>query len=473
MQTLPAPSILSDPSLLESAAKKLEAELSLRAARNKLRTYRPYRKQSEFHEAGRTFRERLFLAGNQLGKTLAGSYELAAHLTGQYPEDWKGRRWDRPTVWWAAGVTGETTRDTVQRLLMGRPGGHGTGAIPHDSIIASTRALGVSDLLDTVRVKHVSGGESILALKFYEKGRQKWQAETLDGVWFDEEPPSDIYSEGLTRTNATKGMVYLTCTPLLGMTEVIRGFLLEPTPERHTTKMTIDDAEHYTPEERAVIVRGYKPHEREARAKGIPMLGSGRIFPVAEEKIVIEPIKLPRHWKRIGGLDFGFDHPFAGVELAHDADEDVIYVTREYRAREEIPSQHCGALRQWGTWLPWAWPSDGLDSSRTGEPVKDDYRKLGLNMLPEHAQFEEGSVSVEAGILEMLERMQTGRWKVFSTCGCWIEEFRLYHRDEGKIVKLGEDTLSASRYALMMRRFAKVEPDKSKAATAHKPKWVV
>lgn len=472
MLNLQAPLNLSDPNLLKSIKDKLEREQQSRASRNQLQTYRPYQKQRDFHAAGLKFRERLFLAGNQLGKTLAGSFEIAMHLTGRYPDWWQGRRWDRPTVGWAAGVTGETTRDTVQRLLLGRPGSLGTGAIPADAIVGTTRALGVGDLLDTVRVAHVSGGESILGLKFYEKGRQKWQAETLDWVWFDEEPPAEIYSEGLTRTNATKGMVYLTCTPLLGMTEVIRGFLLEPTQERHTTKMTIDDAEHYTPEERAVIVRGYKAHEREARAKGIPMLGSGRIFPVAEEKIVIEPIKIPRHWKRIGGLDFGFDHPFAATELAHDADEDVIYLLREYRAREEIPSQHCGALRQWGEWLPWAWPSDGLDSSRTGEPVKDDYKKLKLNMLPEHAQFDQGSVSVEAGILDMLERMQTGRWKVFSTCGYWIEEFRLYHRDEGKIVKLGEDTISASRYALMMIRFAKVEPSKTKAP-AQKPKYVV
>src|SRR6185369_5970292 len=125
--------------------------------------------------------------------------------------------------------------------------------IPKSCIVGQTRAThGVTDLLDTVTVKHVSGGNSSLAFKFYEKGREKWQGETLDGVWFDEEPPQDIYSEGLTRTNATGGIVFLTCTPLMGMTEVIRSFLLNPTPQRHLTKMGIAEAEHYTPEQRQI-----------------------------------------------------------------------------------------------------------------------------------------------------------------------------------------------------------------------------
>ncbi len=96
---------------------------------------------------------------------------------------------------------------------------------------------------------------------------------------------------------------------------------------RHVTFMTIDDAEHYTPQERAAIVAAYPAHEREARAAGIPVLGSGRIFPVAEELIVCEPFRLPRYWPRIGALDFGWDHPSAAVELAWDMEADVVYVS--------------------------------------------------------------------------------------------------------------------------------------------------
>ncbi len=205
----------------------LEAEWDRRKSENRLGDYRPYAKQAEFHAAGATHRERLFLAGNQLGKTLCASFETAMHLTGRYPPDWKGRVFNHPPIGWAAGVTGETTRDTVQRLLLGRPGQIGTGAIPRACIVNTSRALGVADLMDTIRIAHRSGKESILAFKFYEKGREKWQAETLDFVWDDEEPPLDIYTEGLTRTNATMGMVYLTFTPLMGMSDVVHQFIEE------------------------------------------------------------------------------------------------------------------------------------------------------------------------------------------------------------------------------------------------------
>lgn len=467
-----APSLLRLlPKLSEKEREALKLETTRRLATKRLYFYKPYRKQAEFHEAGAAYRERLFLAGNQLGKTVGGSFELAMHLTGQYPDWWKGRRWDRPVIWWAAGVTGESTRDNPQRLLMGRPGEWGTGSIPGDCIIEHTRALGVQDLLDTVRIKHVAG-ESVLSFKFYEKGRQKWQGETLDGVWFDEEPPQDIYSEGLTRTNATNGLVYLTCTPLLGMTEVIGQFLQNPTADRHVTQMTIDDAEHYTPEQRRKIIDSYPAHEREARAKGIPMLGSGRIFPVAEEVIAVDAFAIPRHWPIIGAMDFGYDHPFAAVELAWDRDADCVYVTKTYRAREQTPVLHSAAVKPWGDWLPWAWPHDGLQHSKdSGVPLAEQYRKQGLKLLPEHAKYPDerdgtpGKAGVEAGLMDMLDRMQTGRFKVFRHLEDWFQEFRIYHREDGKVVKLMDDLLSATRYGVMSLRFARINDGKPKKIT--------
>jgi len=434
---------------------RMDRRIADRTNLNRLAHYRPYPKQAAFHAAGDGHRERLFMAGNQLGKTLAGSIEEAVHATGRYPAWWRGRRFDRPTVSWVAGVTAESTRDNVQRLLLGRPGAWGTGSLPQDAILETSAARGVSGLVDTIKVQHISGGTSLIVLKSYEKGRERWQGETLDRVWFDEEPPPDIYSEGLTRTNATGGLVWLTFTPLLGMSEVVRTFLETPTPDRHVTQMTIDDAPHYTPEERARIVAAYPPHEREARANGVPVLGSGRIFPVAEEGVAVEPFAIPAHWPQIGGIDFGWDHPTAAVTLAWDRDADCIYVTRAYRVKEATPVIHAAALRPWGAGLPWAWPHDGLQHSKdSGEQLAEQYRRQSLLMLPEHATFEDGSNGVEAGLFEMLDRMQTGRWKVFHHLGDWFAEFRLYHRKDGRVVKLADDLMSASRYAMMMLRFA-------------------
>lgn len=446
--------------LKEQAA--LLAELDRRRRTNLLSGYKPYSKQKEFHAAGNRYRERLFMAGNQLGKTLAGAAEAAMHLTGKYPDWWEGKRYDKPIVAIAGSESYELTRDGVQRLLVGPPMTEeewGTGYIPKADIISSTRRSGVSGALDSITVRHVSGGTSTLLFKAYEQGRGKWQANTVDYIWFDEEPPEDVYFEGITRTNATQGLIAVTFTPLKGMSSVVARYILEHSPDRSVITMTIEDAEHYTPEERQKIIDSYPAHEREARTKGVPSLGSGRIFPVAEELITVVPFEVPKHWVQICGIDFGWDHPTAGARLAWDRDADVIYVTTVYRQREATPIVHAGALKPWGAWLPWSWPHDGNNDMAAGPNLASQYRAQGLNLLPERATFEDGSNSVEAGLMEMLDRMITGRFKVFSTCGEWFEEFRLYHRKDGKVVKERDDVISASRYALMMKRFAKVKAE--------------
>lgn len=395
------------------------------------------------------------------------------HLTGIYPEWWGGRRFSKAVQWMAGSESGELTRKGVQRLLLGPPQLReqwGTGAIPKACIDGTPPMKpGVPDAVSSIAVRHISGGVSVIQFASYDQGRTKWQADTLDGVWFDEEPPEDIYFEGLTRTNATGGMVMVTFTPLLGMSEVVRRYLLEKAPGTVVVNMTIYDAKHYTKEQADAIVATYPPHEREARAKGIPTLGSGRIFPLPEDAIKVEPFDIPNHWKIISGIDFGWDHPTAAAKLAYDADNDCLYVTNCYRQKEQTPVIHAGSLKPWGDWIPWAWPHDGLQHDKgSGEQLAELYRKNGLNMLPFRATFEDGSNGVEAGLTEMLERMQTGRFKVFSHLADWFEEFRLYHRKDGKVVKEADDIMSATRYAVMMKREAKTKPAKMNIAI---PRW--
>lgn len=458
--------------LSEEQRKALLSEITDELSKFRLADYTPYPKQQEFHAAGANLaiKERLLIAGNQLGKTWSAANETAMHLTGLYPEWWKGATFPHATTGWAASETSQGTRDTVQRLLLGPPGAWGTGAIPADKIISIKRSThGVADQVETILVRHVSGKASRVTLKTYDQGRERWQGETLDFVWFDEEPPLDIYIEGLTRTNATEGIVWVTFTPLKGMSEVVKRFLVEKAPGTHVTTMTIEDALHYTPAQRAAIIAMYPAHEREARTKGVPTLGSGAVFPVAESMIVIPPMQIPDFWPRINGLDFGWDHPTAASQLAWDKDADVIYVVRDYRQREAVPAIHAAAVKPWGSY-PVAWPHDGLQHDKgSGEQLAGQYRTHGLPMLPERATFEDGSNGVEAGVSEMLERMQTGRWKVFSTCTSWLEEFRLYHRKDGLIVKEADDVISASRYGYMMRRFASVAKKRVAYAQPYQP----
>ncbi len=233
---------------------------------------------------------------------------------------------------------------------------------------------------------------------------------------------------------------------------------------RHVTRMTLEDAGHYTPEQRQAIIDGYPVWERKARVEGLPALGSGHVFPFDEETLRCAPFQMPQHFVRINGVDFGFDHPFAACHCAWDREDDIFYVCRTYRAQGAAAPIHAAAMRPWGDWVPTAWPHDGLQHDKgSGDQLAEQYRENGVNTLHEHATHEAGGFGLEAGISEMSERMQTGRWKVFDGNEDWFSEFRLYHREEGKIIKLRDDLLSASRYALMMRRFAVSPPTKARS----------
>jgi phage terminase large subunit-like protein len=416
------------------------------------------------------------MAANQVGKTLAAGAEVAMHVTGRYPDWWDGYIAPKPEPWWAAGVTSESTRDNPQRILLGRIGAWGTGMIPKDAIKEVNPRRGVADSVDTVIVRwggggDVQSGDCQLAFKSYDQGREKWQGETLGGVWYDEEPPEDIYTEGLTRTNIGLRPNLITFTPLLGMSVVVHRFVLDKVPGTHVTQMTIDDAEHYSAEERAKIIAQYPAFERDARTRGIPMRGSGAVFPIDQAEVQCEGFKIPDHWPQIAGMDFGWDHPSAAIRLAWDRDSDVLYVIAAHRQREQTPAMFAASVRPWGTWLPFAWPHDGLQHDKgSGQQLAAQYRAQGLKMLPVRATFENGTSGLEAGIAEMLERMQTGRLKVFANLREWFEEFNLYHRKDGLIVKQNDDLLSATRYAMMMRRSALTERDTKQRKFAIDPK---
>ena len=441
--------------LKELEARKKEAQ----------NTYVPYERQADFHTRGVEFAERCLMAGNQTGKTYSGAMECYFHLSGNYPEWWRGLKFSKAPVIWVGGDTGETIRDTTQRLLLDRPGklqeDSYVGILPKRIIIGDPKpALGTPNLFDHVKVRHTTGAISYCYFKAYAKGRPKWQGETIDLVWFDEEPPEELYAEGLTRTN--RGQIgqraILTFTPLLGMSNVVAKFLQNPSPAQDVVKMTIDDVGHYTQKERESIVASYLEHEREARAKGIPIMGSGRVFPVTEASIIEDPLQmkeLPGWWKQIAGIDFGWQHPSAAVLILYDPENDVVHVHACHRAKEATPIVFAGAVRSWGD-VPFSWPHDGLQHDKgSGKTLSEQYKDCGLNMLRDRAQNQDKSYGLEAGLMDMLDRMQTGRFKVSSMLGTWWEEFRIYHRKNGVVVKERDDVMAATRYGIMMLRYAK------------------
>jgi phage terminase large subunit-like protein len=174
-------------------------------------------------------RERAVVAANRVGKTDAiGGYETTLHLTGRYDEIapwWPGRKWDRPINCLCGGDTNSTTRDIIVKKLLGGEGAWGTGLIPKADIIHIAPYGGVPGHVDFARIRHVSGGESIIQFRSYDQGRKGWQGTERDLGWCDEEPPQDIWTELLLRTATTNGSLMLTATPLSGMTDVMLSFM--------------------------------------------------------------------------------------------------------------------------------------------------------------------------------------------------------------------------------------------------------
>lgn len=454
---------IPSPAELKKIRDTLKAAVNLQRFR-KLDFYTAYPKQEEFHSMGAEKRERLLMAGNQEGKTYCGAAEAAIHLTGEYPVEWRGRRFEHPVRSWICGESSVLVRDQPQKLLCGTPGvdeDWGTGLIPKEALKDKSLARGVTDAYDSIQVVHrtdgVVDGISIATFKSYEQGRQKFQSATLDFLWLDEECDEDIYQECLARITATGGMLFMTFTPLKGRSAVVIRYMDEPSPDRGIVHMRMEDALHIKAEDRQKIISGYAPHEREARANGIPLLGSGKIFNV-QESAVAEPAieKPPSYWAKIWGIDFGIGHPFAAALLLWDRDNDIIHVHHAFKMPDAFPINHAAAMKTVGIDVPVAWPQDGTSREKSsGTAIQLLYKKEGLNMLHEHATWPEGGLSTEAGIEEMREREQNGKLKYAAHLTELFEERRFYHRKDGKIVKLKDDILSAIRVGIMMKRFAK------------------
>lgn len=187
-----------------------------------------YPKHLEFFRDGALYNERALFGGNRSGKTLGGAYEMTCHLTGLYPPWWEGRSFHEPVMAWTAGDTAKTVRDIMQATLLGPPGveaEQGTGVIPGDLILRTTPKNGTPDAVETAFVRHVTGGVSQLQFKSYDQGRVAYQGTSQRVIQLDEECPLEIYAECLLRTMTVDGIVYLTATPLEGLTPLILEFL--------------------------------------------------------------------------------------------------------------------------------------------------------------------------------------------------------------------------------------------------------
>ena len=420
-----------------------------------------YQKHVEFMRLGSEVAIRIFMAANQIGKSTTGCVEMTYHLTGLYPDWWEGKRFSHPIRAWAASDTQQTVRDNLQRHLVGDEiDGYGTGFIPKGCIGKVAVKSAPSGAIDFVKVKHVSGGWSTLVFKSYDQRRPKFQADQIHVVLLDEEPDDiGIYTECVTRTASTDGIVMMTFTSLKGITLLVMKFM--PEFAGVDVNATLDDEDVVDDSSRAVVVCGWDdvPHldektkaklkaeyseaELDARTKGIPSVGQGQIYPFREETFVIDPIPIPDYWPRVAALDPGGskDNPTkktAALWAAWDQENDMVYLTSEHYQPLADIAVHAAAMKARGLWIPFV-SDDSTDVE--GNTTVGKYAQQGL--LIRKAQKSEK----RARILDVHNRFATGRLKVFKTLPNFLMEFRLYRSNEaGKITSQHDHLMNCVEY---------------------------
>lgn len=419
--------------------------------------------QRNFIKATASFHSCMLMAANRVGKTRTGLTIDGFHLTGEYPLDWEGHKFSHAPLVWLLGYSMEKTRDLLQQVLFGRiEGGEFTGGLIHkDKIIGHFAAAGTSGAMREVRVKHASGGIAICQFWSYSQGQHSIMGDSVDWYHIDEEPKDKaIYPQVLTRTTTgdkgKSGRGILTFTPENGRTELVVQFMDTPGVGDYLQRATWAEAPHLSDETKIRLLESFPAWQRDMRSKGEPLLGAGLIFDIDDNTIKCNSFECPDHWYKINGMDFGWDHPQAHVQLWWDKDNDVVYLAHAWKQSKKKPYEAWQQVRSWAKDVPTAWPHDGLQHEKTsGEDQRAGYAAEGWKMLPEHATWPTGGNSVELGLVELYKAMDDGKFKVFNYLSDFFAEKMNYHRDEkGHIVKVQDDIISAVRYAWMMRRFA-------------------
>ena len=217
----------------------------------------------------------------------------------------------------------------------------------------------------------------------------------------------------------------------------------EISKNKHLTMMGWDDVPHLDEKEMQTLLDSTPPHLHDARRYGIPSMGVGAIYPIAETEIIIDPFEIPDYWPRVAGMDVGWNRT-ACVWGARDRNAQITYLYSEYYRGEAEPAVHVHGIRSRGDWIPIA-----IDPAARGRGQKDgaqlfqDYTDLGLDLIA-------SANALEAGIYEVWQMLSEGRLKVFRTLQNWLMEYRLYRRDEkGKVVAEMNHLMDSTRYLVL------------------------
>lgn len=428
------------------------------------KTYQPidkYPKHAEFFRRGKDTFSRMFMASVGSGKTEALLKELTYHGRGWYPNWWEGIRYDRPLDIWVSGKTIRSVRNILQTKWLGAPYEEllGNGILPLEWLDYESIHRLSQGSIDTFRIRHVSGGLSHVGFMAYEQGVGAYYGTDKDIVAFDEPCPANIYAQALMRTrNRPNARAIYTVAALEGRTETVKLFMDEPHESRQIITCSWDEIPHLTEEWKRNTLANTPAYLHESVKTGLPTRAGGAVYAVKEDQIVIQPIPIPDHWHWIGGFDDGLHNTACGW-FALDKDADVLYLVGEYKDGGPGTNPELHGMRILSRCKGFGFEKmpiqgDAYQRDRnTGEQIVEMYKRYGLNMMLAEKAVDEGISLVRA-------RMETGKFKVFSTCTKWLEEYRQYSfemNDDGslgKINKVNDHLMDATRYAVKGIRFA-------------------
>jgi phage terminase large subunit-like protein len=441
---------------------------------NQLKYFRPFDHQRSFFVT--TTDRRGILAANRIGKTVSTCYETAMHLTGLYPEWWTGKRFDRPITAMVAGEGWSQVALVLQNELLGTPDvklrdSLGTGAIPRHCIVPDTMRSDGANAIG-VEILHASGGKSYLLFANYTQEVRQLQGFKLNLAVFDEQPPDDFFSEIVTRTATTQGMVMCSFTPLKGLNGLVSKFWNREQGYDYI-RVAWDDVPEYDPwgepfllnSTREQLARDYLPHEREARMQGKPIQGKGAVFSIRDW-----PTYKPSEFdfrsmpniQRIIALDLGLVNDKTVITLLYwDPYERTAWLHKQIAVQgieEAVPTQYINHLLRpevFGT--PIVLPPDASTPGRytmSASSIRELFEQYELNVLPRpimNPPDSEGRVTNHKsyGINQMRQMLEVGSLMVNENCTGFLNEARNYFVDGQGRFSDPDDCIDSARYAIL------------------------
>ena len=319
---------------LISRIKQIEAELVRRCAKGKIDLYNTgeivHQKQVEFHKCNK--KNRWVFGGNRTGKTECGAVESIWLCRGEHPF----KKMEKACDGWVVSLSRQVQRDVAQSKILS----YMKPEWIQDVVMSEGRKDSLSGgIIDYILIKNVFGGVSKLGFKSCDQGREKFQGTSLDFVWFDEEPPYDIYIECKMRVIDRCGQIFGTMTPLKGLTWVYDEIYVneKSDPDIWHTFMTWQDNPFLASEEIQKLYDCMSKDELESRCYGKFVGHSGGVYNEFDENLhVIEPFAVPYEWYDNISIDPGLNNPLSAHWYAVDFDGNVYVIAEHYQAQKDI-----------------------------------------------------------------------------------------------------------------------------------------